>query len=81
MIVEDANATQYQFGITSLVDPKDPIQPGDNVVFQLAVNKASDHTFATNITILRKRIISRVDTVKGEVFSLALLYILLSLMI
>lgn len=63
---EDANATQYQFGITSLVDPKDPIQPGDNVVFQLAVNKASDHTFATNITILRKRIISRVDTVKGE---------------
>lgn len=66
MVTDDPSATRYQFGITSLVDPKDPIQPGDNVLFQLTAGKA-DKQRAVNVTVIRKPVISRVETVKGEV--------------
>lgn len=67
LLTDDPSAPRYKFGVTSLVDPKDTIQTGDNVLFQLAVSKKGDKKRATNVTVIRKPIISHVETMKEEV--------------
>lgn len=63
---EDAEATAYTYGITSLADKRDFLQKGDLVKFSVATVKETGEIRATDIAALRKVIRSRVDSVKGQ---------------
>ena len=55
--------TEYQYGITGLVNKRELIQPGDQITFQLDENE-----WAVNIRAIRKKLIATVDCVKGELY-------------
>lgn len=61
----------YPYGITSLADKRDFLQKDDVVRFQVARTKKDGGLRAVNIGALRKFIRAKVDSVKGQVSSLA----------
>jgi len=62
----DAENDIYPFGISSLADKRDFLQPGDMVKFQVAVVKSSGQLRATRICAVRKFQKAKVDSVKGQ---------------
>lgn len=61
----DAEEITYEFGITSLVNKKDFLQRGDPVQFQIERTQDGKER-ATNIRVLRKKLRSTVDAIKGQ---------------
>ena len=61
----DADEVVYEFGITSLETKKEFLQRGDQVQFQ--IEKAADGAErATRIRVVRKKLRSTVDAIKGQ---------------
>lgn len=55
-----------EYGITSLVDKKTLLQPGDKVRFQIGVDKQTGKERAMKIVSVRQRVRARVESVKGQ---------------
>lgn len=55
-----------EYGITSLVDKKTVLQPGDKVRFQIGVDKQTGKERAMKIISVRQRVRARVESVKGQ---------------
>lgn len=53
--------SQYEFGITGLVNKRELLQPADQVTFQL-----DESHRAVLIRAIRKKLIASVDAVKGK---------------
>ena len=53
--------TQYEFGITGLINKRELLQPSDQVTFQL-----DESHRAVLIKAIRKKLIASVDAVKGK---------------
>lgn len=60
-----ADESVYEFGITSLVNKKDFLQRGDLVQFQIERTR-DDKERATEIRVVRKKLRSTVDAIKGQ---------------
>ncbi|XP_076039783.1 cold shock domain-containing Unr isoform X2 [Oratosquilla oratoria] len=58
---EEENLSCHEFGITSVVNKRELLQPGDQVTFQI-----DEGGRAMNIRAVRKKLIATVDTVKGQ---------------
>jgi len=56
----------YPYGITSLADPRDYLQKGDIVKYQIAINQTTGARRATNVCAVRKAQRARVDSIKGQ---------------
>lgn len=63
---DDELSFSVQYGITSLVDKKTVLQPGDKVRFQLGVDKITGKERAMKIVSVRQRVRARVESVKGQ---------------
>lgn len=55
----------YEFGITSLANKKDFLQRGDQVQFQIERTEDGKER-ATRIRVVRKKLRSTVDAIKGQ---------------
>ena len=55
----------YEFGITSLANKKDFLQRGDQVQFQIERTEDGKER-ATKIRVVRKKLRSTVDAIKGQ---------------
>lgn len=65
MRIVDAEDVTYEFGITSLDNKKEFLQRGDLVQFQ--IERTSDGAErATQIRVVRKKLRSTVDAIKGQ---------------
>ncbi|MPC91623.1 Cold shock domain-containing protein E1 [Portunus trituberculatus] len=58
---ESDGLTQYEFGITGLINKRELLQPSDQVTFQLDESQR-----AVLIKAIRKKLIASVDAVKGK---------------
>ncbi len=65
IIIVDAEEVAYEFGITSLANKKDFLQRGDPVQFQIEITQEGKER-ATLIRVLRKKLRSTVDAIKGQ---------------
>ncbi|XP_059352111.1 cold shock domain-containing protein E1-like isoform X3 [Daphnia carinata] len=61
----DAEEVSYEFGITSLANKKDFLQRGDQVQFQIERTEEGKER-ATRIRVVRKKLRSTVDAIKGQ---------------
>lgn len=61
----DAEEVSYEFGITSLANKKDFLQRGDQVQFQIERTEDGKER-ATRIRVVRKKLRSTVDAIKGQ---------------
>jgi len=61
----DADEVVYEFGITSLGNKKDFLQRGDLVQFQIERTRENKER-ATEIRVVRKKLRSTVDAIKGQ---------------
>lgn len=59
-------AFTVEYGITSLVDKKTVLQPGDKVRFQVAVDKQTGKEMAKKVVSIRQRVRARVESLKGQ---------------
>ena len=57
-----SSATQYEFGITSLVNKREILQPGDSVTFQ--VEESGNR--AGNVKAQRDKLRATVEAIKGK---------------
>ncbi|XP_065063770.1 cold shock domain-containing protein E1-like [Rhopilema esculentum] len=63
---DEAVPLLYSFGITSLVNKKEPLQIGDKVTFQIAIDQAGIKQRAMNVTSVRDLCKGKVESVKGQ---------------
>lgn len=65
VISVEGDETTYEFGITSLFNKKDFLQRGDLVQFQIEKTEDGKER-ATRIRVVRKKLKSTVDAIKGQ---------------
>eukprot|EP00112_Aurelia_sp_Birch-Aquarium-sp1_P017175 Seg3963.1 transcript_id=Seg3963.1/GoldUCD/mRNA.D3Y31 product="Cold shock domain-containing protein E1" protein_id=Seg3963.1/GoldUCD/D3Y31 len=62
----DSGPTMYNFGITSLVNKKEPLQIGDKVTFQVGINRSGAKQRAMIVTSVRDSYKGKIESIKGQ---------------